>query len=212
MQIEDLPDVSGVSSFRIVGMTACAGPQSSMQEAPRMALFEVSEPWRFSFHDEEVSLRDLSWPQAIQVYHDADAGHLAGQLDGRCISLEFRANHAAVFYMGPDGVVLRPYFPRRSAVAQDVEPFFCGSCGVLLGDREEFLARFLMSRADGFRLFVAALASPVPPSELPDPCAGQPILPGLTEAVAELAAGRILEWRPLPAGKPHDLDPDAAEG
>jgi hypothetical protein len=166
---------------------------------------EVPERWRFSFNDDEVSLRDLTWSQAVHLFREAGAGDLNGQSEGECVSLEFNATHAAVLYMGRDGVILRPYFPRRPAAAQDLGPFFCGffcgSCGIRLGDQDEFLARFLLSRAEGFRLFAAVLGGTSLPSALPDPHPGQPVLPGLEEAVAELAAGRVLEWRPLPSGE-----------
>jgi hypothetical protein len=162
---------------------------------------KVPERWRFSFDDDEVSRRDLTWPQAAQVFHDSESGALAGQSDGECVSLEFNATHAAVLYVGRDRVILRPYFPRSPAGAQDLGPFFCRSCGLRLGDQDEYLARFLLGRADGFRLFAAALAGPPLPVELPDPHPGQQVLPGFEEVAAELAAGRALEWWPLPLGR-----------
>ena len=160
----------------------------------------VPERWRFSFDDKMVSLRELSWPQAVQVFRDTLAGDLAGQSNGECVSLEFNARHAAVLYMGRDGVILRPYFPQRPSASQDLGPFFCRCCGIQLGNKEEYLARFLLSRADGFRLFEAVLAGSSLPSELPDPHPHQPVLPGFEEVAAELAIGRTLEWRPIPSG------------
>lgn len=44
----------------------------------------VRERWRFSSDDEGVSLRELSWPVAVRVYREAEAGGLAGQADGAC--------------------------------------------------------------------------------------------------------------------------------
>jgi len=171
---------------------------------------EVPERWRFSFDDEEVSLRDLTWRQAVQVFRDAESGDLAGQSDGECLSVEFNETHSAVLYMGRDGMILRPYFPRCPASAQDLGPFFCGCCGIRLGDQEEYLARFLLSRDDGLRLFAAVLAGSALPAELPDPQPGQPVLPGFEEAAAELAAGRALEWRPLPSGEAKHGEPAAS--
>ena len=171
---------------------------------------EVPERWRFSFDDEAVSLRDLSWPHAVRVFHDAKAGYLAGQSDGECVDLEFNAAHAAVLYLGRDRVILRPFFSRRPAAAQDLGPFFCRGCGVRVGSQGEYLARFLLSRADGFRLFAAVLAGRPLPAELPDPHPGQPLLPGFEEVAAELASGRALEWRPLPAGEAKHAEPSAA--
>jgi hypothetical protein len=171
-----------------------------VQRQEQGAVQEVPERWRFSFDDDEVSLRDLTWPQAVQLFRDSEAGDLSGRSDGECVSLEFNPTHAAVLCMGREGAILRPYFPRRPASAQDLGPFFCGSCGIRLGDQEEYLARFLLSRADGFRLFAAVLVGLTLPGELPDPHPGQPVLPGFEEAAAELAAGRALEWRRLPPG------------
>jgi hypothetical protein len=156
----------------------------------------VPERWRFNFNNEQVSLRGLSWEQAVGVFRDADAGDLSGQADGECVSLEFNTSHAAVLYMRRDRVILRPYLLHRPAAAQDLGPFVCGECGIELGDKNEYLARFV-SREDGLRLFTAVLASPLLPSELPDPNAGQPVLPGFEEVVEELAARRSLEWRPV---------------
>jgi hypothetical protein len=158
----------------------------------------VPERWRFSFDDEEVSLRNLSWSEAVRVFRDTEAGNLTGQADGECISLEFNATHAAVLYMGRDGVILRPYFPHRPPAAQDLGPFFCGGCGIRVGDQADYLARFLVSRGDGLRLFTAALVGPTLPLEIPNPDQGQPALPGFEEMAAGLAAGRGLEWQPLP--------------
>jgi hypothetical protein len=157
--------------------------------------------WRFRYEDEEISLRDLSWSDVARVLQDAEAGNVSGQADGVCVSLEFDRDHAAVLYMGRDGVILRPYFPHLPPAVQDLGPFFCDGCGVRLGAHGEYLARF-MSRADGFRLFAAVLAGPSLPSRLPDPHAGQPALPGLEGVIETLAAGRVLEWRPLsPVGE-----------
>lgn len=162
---------------------------------------EVPERWRFSFDDDKASLRDLAWHQAVQVFWNADSGLLAGQADGECVSVEFNEAHAAVLYMGRDGAILRPYFPRCPANAQHLGPFFCGCCGIRVGNQEEYLARFLLSRADGLRLFATVLIGPSLPAELPDSHPGQPVLPGCEEVVAELAVDRVLEWRPLPSGE-----------
>jgi hypothetical protein len=165
---------------------------------------QVPKRWRFSFDDDEVSLRDLSWPQAVHVVRVAEAGDLAGQSDDVCVSLEFNTASAAVTYMGRDGVILRPYFPRRPAIAQDLRPFFCGSCGVRLGNHEEYLMRFLLNRDDGLRLFVALLVGPSLPAALPEPYPSQPMLPGFEQVAAQLAAERILEWRPIPSREPKE--------
>jgi hypothetical protein len=169
---------------------------------------DVPERWRFRFDDEDVSLDALSWPQAVRVFHDAAVGELSGQADDECVSLEFDATHAAVLYMGRGGVILRPYFPNRPAATQDLGPFFCGACGIRLGPKNEYLARFV-GREDGFRLFRAVLIGPCLPSQLPDPHPGQPFLPGF-EAAAELAAERVLEWRPLPSRECKHSGPGAA--
>jgi hypothetical protein len=167
----------------------------------------VPERWRFSFSDDEVSLRDLSWDRAAELFREAEAGDLAGVSDGECVSLEFNATHAAVLYMGRDRVTLRPYIPRQSAAAQDLGPFFCRSCGIRVGDQDEYLSRFLLSRADGFRLFAAVLAGSPLPTELPDPYPGQRVLPGCEEAVADWASGWTLEWRPLRSGEAKHTEP-----
>jgi hypothetical protein len=161
---------------------------------------DVTGRWRYCFHDDFVSLRDLSRPEAVEVFRDAEDGELAADVDGEGATLEFNAAHAAVIYMGRDRLLLRPYFPLRPAAAQDLGPFFCRSCGIRQGDRDEYLSRFLLTRTDGLRLFAAVLAGPPLPSELPDPHPGQRVLPGFEEAAAEMAARRALEWRPLPPG------------
>ena len=61
----------------------------------------VPEEWRFSFDDEEVGLRDLSWPEAVRFFRSADARDLAAQADGQCVSLEFNTIHAAAQHKGP---------------------------------------------------------------------------------------------------------------
>jgi hypothetical protein len=159
----------------------------------------VPERWQFRFDDDEVSLRDLSWPQAERVFFGATSGDLAGEADGECVSLEFNAIHAAVLYMGRDWVTLRPYFPHRPSAAQDLGPFFC-EVGLRRGPQDEYL-RCFVGREDGFRLFKAVLIGPSLPSELPDPYPGQPFFPGFEEVAAELACGRRLEWRPLGSSK-----------
>lgn len=157
----------------------------------------IPDRWRFSLDTEDVSLRDLSWPEAIEAARATATGDLAAQSDGECVQLEFNASHAAVLYMGRDGVILRPYFPNRSAESQDLTPFFCGSCGIRVGAQDEYLARFF-DREDGFRLFAEVLRGPSLPTELPKPEPRQPALSGFAEAAAKLAASRVLEWRPLP--------------
>jgi hypothetical protein len=153
----------------------------------------VPERWRFCFSDDEVSLPHLSWHQAVRLFRDAESGELTGQSDGECVSLEFDATHAAVLYMGQDAVILRPYFPRESVVAQDVGQFFCGSCGIRKGHQDEYLMRFLLNRVEGFALFRAVLAGSPLPTQLPDPEPSQPALPGFEELLAD----RVFEWRPL---------------
>jgi hypothetical protein len=159
----------------------------------------VPERWRFSFDNDAVSLYGLSWREAVQVFRDTEAGDLAAQSNGECISLEFNAAHAAVLYMGQDRIILRPYFVNEPAAAQDLGPFFCRCCGIQLGHGDEYLARFLLSRTEGMRLFAAVLAGPSLPAELPQPQPSGPWLPGFEEAFAVRAVGRALEWRPLPS-------------
>jgi hypothetical protein len=164
----------------------------------------VPERWRFSLDNEEVTLRGLSWPEAVRAFRDAQLGDLVGQADGECVSLEFNATDAAVLYMGRDGVILRPYFPHRQSAAQDLGPFFCGGCGIRVGDQAEYLSRFLLTREDGLRVFAAVLAGPPLPAELPDPQPGQPLFPGLESAASEL------EWRPLPSDEGKQAEPSSA--
>ncbi len=164
-------------------------------------MHEILVQWRFSFDDEQTSLRNLSWSQAVQVFRDTTAGELTAQSDGNCVSVEFNANHAAVLYMGRDGVILRPYFPLRSAGTQDLAPFFCGGCGVRVGDRQEYLTRFLLTRADGFRLFTAVLVDAALPTKLPEAEPRQPLLPGLEEMAGTAAIERMLVWQPLPSNE-----------
>jgi hypothetical protein len=80
--------------------------------------------------------------------------------------VEFNALHAAVMYMGPDKVILRPYLPGRSADSQDIAPYFCECCGVLLGPHDEYLSKFV-ARDRGFRLFAAVVQGPELPKTLP---------------------------------------------
>jgi len=160
----------------------------------------IPDRWRFRFDSEAASLRDLPWAEAMRVFSDSASGDLTAETEGECVSLEFNDAHAAVLYMGRDGVVLRPYFLDRPAADQALEPFFCGGCGIRVGDRDEYLARFV-SREDGFRLFVAVLADTALPTELPDPSPGQPMLPSFEPPVTKPKVGRSLEWRPLPSGE-----------
>jgi hypothetical protein len=154
----------------------------------------VPERWRFNFDNEDVSLRDLTYPDAVKVFRGAEAGELSGQAAGECVSLEFNRDHAAVLVIDQDGVISRPYFPSRSAEAQDLRPFFCGGCDIRVGDRAEYLSRFL-SREDGFRLFVAVLSGLGLPSELPDTQTGQKAFPSFDFPVS------AVEWRPLTFGE-----------
>ena len=128
----------------------------------------IPDRWRFRFDSEAASLRDLPWAEAMRVFGGSASGDFTAETEGECVSLEFNDVYAAVLYMGRDGVVLRPYFLHRPAADQDLQPFFCGGCGIRVGDRDEYLARFV-SREDGFRLFVAVLANAALPTELPDP-------------------------------------------
>src|SRR5262249_13953487 len=146
--------------------------------------------WRFRFDNEEVSLGGLSWPQVAEVFHETSAGEFEGQSQGEYVYLEFNATRAAVLYRGRDGVYLRPYFPRQPAADQDLGPFYCDGCGIRLGDPDEYLARFLLSREEGLCLFAAVLAGPPLPSELPDLHEGQPVLPGFEEWVVAWTAGQ----------------------
>ena len=153
----------------------------------------VPHRWRFSLDTEDVSLRDLSWPEALQVARTSTTGDLAAQFDGECVQLEFNTTHAAVLYMGRDDAILRPYFPNRSPESQDLARFFCGGCGIRLGSREEYLSCFF-DREAGFRLFAAVVRGPSLPKELPESLPGQLMFPGFEGTAPEL----VLEWRPLP--------------
>jgi hypothetical protein len=152
----------------------------------------VPERWRFSLDSEEISIRELSWTGAVKAAREAEQGDLAAQSDGECVPCEFNATHAAVLYMGRDGVILRPYLPDRPAAAQDLTPSFCGGCGIQLGPKEEYLARFF-DRETGFRLFEAVLCGPPLPDSVPESQPNQPMLPGF-----EPPPKRPVEWRPLP--------------
>ena len=160
----------------------------------------IPDRWRFRFDSEAASLRDLPWAEAMRVFSDSASGDLTAETEGECVSLEFNDAHAAVLYMGRDGVVLRPYFLDRPAANQALEPFFCGGCGIRVGDRDEYLARFV-SREDGFRLFVAVLADTALPTELPVPSPGHPMLPSFEPPATKPRVGRSLEWQPLPSGE-----------
>lgn len=105
----------------------------------------VPARWRFNFNDDAVSLRDLSWAEAARVFRGAETGDLDGQADGECVSLEFDASHAAVVYMGRDGVIVRPYFPHRAAATQDLAPFFDG-CGIRVGPQGDTYRGFSAGR------------------------------------------------------------------
>jgi hypothetical protein len=156
----------------------------------------VPERWRFSLDNREISLRLLTWAEAIQTAREVEQGDLAAQADGECVQCEFNATHAAVLYAGRDGVILRPYLPDRTAAAQDLAPFFCGGCGVQLGSKDEYLTRFF-DRETGFRLFKEVLCGPPLPDSMPELRPDQPTLPGV-----ELSSHRAVEWRPLPHQAP----------
>lgn len=156
----------------------------------------VPERWRFLFDGPEESHADLTWPEAVRVVRASSRGELFAQTDHACVSLEFNPTQAAVVYMGRDRITQRPYILCRPAESQDLRPSFCGGCGLLIGDRDEYLSRFL-GREDGIRLFEAVLVGPGLPSSLPVPAENQPVLPGLEGAVAERSLERSLEWRPL---------------
>jgi hypothetical protein len=152
----------------------------------------VPERWRFSLDNEEISLRDLSWADAVQAAREIEQGDLAAQSAGECVQCEFNATHAAVLYMGPDGVILRPYLLDLPAAAQDLTPFFCGSCGIQVGPKAEYLARFF-DRAAGFRLFEAVLYGLPLPDAIPEAQPDRPMLPSIGTLPQ-----RPVEWRPLP--------------
>ncbi|HEY7312102.1 MAG TPA: hypothetical protein VH643_22245 [Gemmataceae bacterium] len=164
----------------------------------------VPERWRFSLDNEEISLRKVSWADAVKAARETEQGDLAAQSDGECVQCEFNATHAAVLYMGRDGVILRPYLPDRPPAAQDLTPFFCGGCGIQLGPQEEYLARFF-DRETGFRLFEAVLCGPPLPDSMPESQPDQPLLPGF-----EPPPQRPLEWRPLPHDECRRSEPDTA--
>lgn len=159
----------------------------------------VPDRWRFSLDSEDVSLRDLSWPEARRMARANETGDLAAQSDGECVQLEFNATHAAVLYMGRDGIIRWPYRPNSPTDAQDITPYFCKCCGIRIGSQDGYLARFF-ERADGFRLFEAVLRGPTLPAELPRRNADQPVIDRFEVAVDEWAITRVLEWRPLPSG------------
>jgi hypothetical protein len=162
---------------------------------------DIPAKWRLSFDNSEISGRDLSWADSLQLFSSSDSGELSAQAEGKCVSLEFNSQHAAVLYLGNDGVILRPYFSSRSYAEQDVSEFFCKCCGVQLGDIDEYLSRFLLSRSQGMELFKTVLATSSLPRQLPDTETGQSQLPGFDEFVKERSSERELEWRPLPPGE-----------
>lgn len=152
----------------------------------------ISNRWRFSLDTENVSLKNLSWQEAEIAARTSTSGDLAAQTEDVCVSLEFNSTHAAVLYMGPDKIILRPYLPQRTPESQDLGPFFCKCCGVLLGPQEEYLARFL-TRAEGFQLFLSILQNQSLPTSLPSAES--------EETEFGLAADQILVWRPIPVGE-----------
>jgi hypothetical protein len=152
----------------------------------------VPDQWRFSIDTPQGSHRDLAWREAISAAQELAVGSLCADRQGESMNLEFNATHAALLYARRLEPTLRPYFPNRAPELQDVRPFFCGSCSVFLGSKDEYLSRFL-DRESGFRLFVAALHGPPLPTMLPETEGWQPLLPGFDGVAPELQ----LDWRPL---------------
>ncbi len=89
----------------------------------------ISERWSFGLDNEKISLRDISWSDALPAARETEQGVLAAQSDGECVQCEFNATHAAVLYMGRDEVIYWPYLPDRSAAEQDLTPFFAADAG-----------------------------------------------------------------------------------
>ena len=146
---------------------------------------KVPDHWRLNLSSEQVGFGDLSWDEALKEAAAIEFGDLAAQSEGECVQCEFDGKHAAVLYMGRDGVILRPYFPGRPPEAQDLTPYFCKCCGILLGPMDEYLARFF-ERAEGFLLFERVLCGPSLPTAWPE------------SDSAKVRADSVLEWRPLP--------------
>ena len=149
----------------------------------------VPERWRFSLDNEKVSLQDMSWRDALEAARTTEAGNLAAQADGECVQCEFNPTHAAVLYMGRDERILRPYLPDKPAAAQDLTPFFCGGCGIRVGPKDQYLARFF-DRETGFQLFNAVLCGPPLPGLLPEAQPDQTVLPGFERLGGYWSGGR----------------------
>jgi hypothetical protein len=122
--------------------------------------------WRFRVDGEDISRKDLTLPEALEVAAGCEKGTVAAQRTGHCVQLEFNNTHAAVLYMGADKVILRPYIPSRSHQSQDVTPFFCNGCGILIGSLDEYLTRFF-NRDAGIRLFVSVVSNVELPAHFP---------------------------------------------
>jgi hypothetical protein len=155
----------------------------------------IPDRWRFSLDTEEESFRELTWTEAVRMVRTTQAGHLDAQASGECVIFEFNTTHAAMLYMGRDGMILQPYFPHRPESAQEFTPSICSGCGVGIGSQDDYLSGYFR-REDGLRLLAAVLRGPTLPRELPDPHPDRPLLPGFEE----MSVGRELEWRALPSG------------
>jgi hypothetical protein len=153
----------------------------------------VSRRWRLTLDLEDASLEPASWADAARWAREAGCGTLSAEgEDGDWAELEFNGTHAAVWFMGSDRVLRRPYFPHRPASDQDIGPFFRG--GVRVDSHDEYLGRF-MARDEGFRLFAELLGGGRLPAAVPEDRADQPLLPGMGEVAARRAESRVVEWR-----------------
>lgn len=153
--------------------------------------------WRFHFVGDEESFDNLTWPEAKRVCKHAEDGELIATGGGMQIYLEFNTSHVVLDLKLPDNVWLRPYFPHRPGVDQDLAPFFRAYCGTWIHDRDEYLARG-MEREEGFRLFVAVLVGPSLPSRVPERYCHQPLLPELVDYAPVLADYHAVQWLTVP--------------
>jgi hypothetical protein len=128
-----------------------------------------------------------------------ESGHLySSTADGRHLSFRFDSTRSWINYMGTDKVIVRPHFPARPDVEEQLNNLFCKSCGILLVPFNSLLA-FGMERREGFRLCEAIFRTGTLPSSVPENISSQPHLPGMEETIAEVAEWnrrwRVVEWR-----------------
>jgi hypothetical protein len=145
----------------------------------------TSRRWRFDVEvwDEDKFYHPDDWAEVLRVCDQAGSGVVVAHGEaGEHVEMEFNASNASIIYADDDRV-LRPYLPGRDAASQDIDEFFCNSCGLRVGDLDKFLAR-CMGRSEGFRLCGALITSGSLPDAVPDDGAGQ--------------APSAVEWRDYP--------------